>query len=358
MQRKRWKTGALVLFGVDVIMLVLILVNLTWILLDGLYSSHYVQDALQSVWPAAVAWYDPIHANFSFYDLFFVAVFVAELLIRWVIAALRGTYHRWWFYPFVHWYDTLGCIPVGSFRFLRVFRVVSMAFRLQRNQVIDFTRTYIFRQANKYYRIMVEELSDRVVLNVLDGLKKEVRGGSPLLDQVVRQSVAPRKADLARWLSDRIQVVLSEHYALYRPDLRNYVDARIESAVKENKEVANLKAIPILGNTIHQTLERAISDIVFQVLDGMIQDLASPQNKLIIEETTAVAMDAALFQESDYQLEQTIRSMTTEILDQIAARVRVQEWKLEEAREKEVRKRAKRLARIRKNKAAVKKSGG
>jgi hypothetical protein len=350
MKRGRWKSGELLLFGVDVIMLVLILVNLTWILLDGLYSSHYVRDAIGSVLPLVVQWYDPIHANFSFYDLFFVAVFVTELLIRWIVAAIRGTYHRWWFYPFIHWYDTLGCIPVGSFRFLRIFRIVSMVFRLQRNQVIDFTRTYLFRQGNKYYRILVEEISDRVVLNVLDGVRKEVRGGSPLVEQVVRNSIEPRKSDLARWLSDRIQVVVGEHYAVYRPDLRQYVDVRIESAVKENREVASLKSIPILGGTIHQTLERAIADIVFQVLDGMIRDLASPQSKVLIEETTGAALDVALFQESDLQLEQTIRTMTTEILDQIAERVKVQEWKVEEEREKAVRARAKRWAKIRRNK--------
>lgn len=350
MSRGRWKPGEAVLFGVDVVMLVLILVNLTWILLDGLYSSQFVRDGLVSFWPALVAWYDPIHANFSYYDLFFVAVFVTELLIRWAVAIVQRTYHRWWFYPFVHWYDTLGCIPVGSFRFLRVFRIVSMVFRLQRNQVIDFTRTYLFRQGNKYYRILVEEISDRVVLNVLDSVKQEVRGGSPLMEQVLRNSIAPRKSDLARWLSDRIQVVLTDHYAVYRPDLRQYVDARIEAAVKENREVAALQRIPLVGNSIQQTLERAISDIVFQVMDGMIRDLASPQNKLLIEETASIAMDAALFRESDDQLEMTIRTMTTEILDQVSDRVKVQEWKEREAFEKEVRERAKRWARIRKEK--------
>ncbi len=90
-------------------------------------------------------------------------------MIRWAVAIARGTYHRWFFYPFVHWYDLLGCIPVGSFRWLRILRVVSLMFRLQKMGVVDFRDTYIGRSVIKYYRILVEEVSDRVVINVLEG---------------------------------------------------------------------------------------------------------------------------------------------------------------------------------------------
>jgi len=348
MQLGRWKKAELIYFMVDMLMLSLILVNLAWILFDGLYASHLVRDTLLQIWPAFIEVYDPIHQNFSAFDLVFVAIFVTELLIRWAIAIWQGTYHKWWFYPFIHWYDTLGCIPVGSFRFLRVFRIVSILFRLQRNRVIDLTRTYVFRQGRKYYNIMVEEVSDRVVLNVLGGVRDEVHQGSPLADTILRDVVAPRKSDLAEWLSDRIQAVVTAHYGHYRPELRSYVDASIEKAVKDNPEVAALEAIPLIGSTIRQTLERSIADIVFRVLDGLVRDLASEGNKVVIEESAGVFLDTLLFEEEDTRLELAVRNMVIESLDRISEQVRVQQWKEQESREGEIRDRAKRIAAIRK----------
>ncbi len=342
------KRSELLAFAVDLLMLALILVNLGWILFDGFYSSHMIQEFFATYAEPFHQWYMPIHRNFSFYDSWFVLAFVTELLIRWFIAAWRGTYHKWWFYPFVHWYDTLGCIPVGSFRFLRILRLVSIAYRLQRNKIIDISRTYVYRQAVKYYRILVEEVSDRVVLNVLGGMRDEVSKGSPLTGRILNEVVQPRKADLVEWLSDRLQTVLSDHYGHYRPDLKDYVDERIEQAVSANKEISTLQAIPVVGSTIRHTLERAIADIVFRVVDDIVQDLSSSNNKVVIDELSGVLFDAILFEEDDERLERTVRSMLTESIDMVADEVNIQQWKLHEIRQEEVRARAKRIAAIRK----------
>ncbi|MBI1194113.1 MAG: hypothetical protein GC205_13220 [Bacteroidetes bacterium] len=342
-----WKRSELFMFLLDLVMLVLILFNLFWLLFDGLYSSHFVQEFFDAYWPAFHAFYLPVHQNFTFYDAWFVAIFLTELVIRWFIAAIRKTYHKWWFYPFVHWYDTLGCIPVGSFRFLRVLRIVSILYRLQRNRLIDLTKTYVFRQAKKYYSVLVEEVSDRVVLNVLSGMRDEVQKGSPLTDRILKEVVQPRKAELVDWLSDRIQAVLSVHYDNYRPDLRAYVDEKIERAVSENREIATLEAIPLLGGTIKSTLERAIADIVFRVVDGIVSDLASTNNKLLIDELSGVLFDAILFEEENDALELAVRGILLESLDLVSAEVGVQQWKVREEREAAIRERAKRIAAIR-----------
>ncbi len=341
------KRSELFLFLLDLVMLVLILLNLTWILFDGIYSSHYVQEFFARYAEAFNRAYLPIHQNFSYYDSWFVSIFITELLIRWAIAVLRKTYHKWWFYPFIHWYDALGCIPVGSFRFLRVLRIVSIAYRLQRNRIIDLTKTYFFRQGRKYYRVLIEEVSDRVVLNVLNGFRDEVLKGSPVRDRILRDVVQPRKGELVAWLSDRIQAVLTEHYGNYRPDLKSYVDTRIEKAVAENREISTLEAIPLIGGSIRKTLEHAIADIVFRVVDGIVADLSSSRNKVLIDELSGVILDAILFVEEDEGLEQTVRGMVTESIDLISREVDVQQWKLRESQEDEIRERAKRIAQIR-----------
>src|SRR5690606_42147929 len=54
--------------------------------------------------------------------LLFVSVYLTEFSIRWLVAIARRTHERWFYFPFVHWYDLLGCIPVGSFRWLQPSR--------------------------------------------------------------------------------------------------------------------------------------------------------------------------------------------------------------------------------------------
>src|SRR5699024_6365167 len=127
-------------------MMVLLLVNLSLIIFDWLFLTSFVKEFLFTHANSFYHYYNEnIHKNFLTIDLFFVAIFLTELLIRWGIAIRGHAYHRWFFYPFVHWYDTLGCIPIASFRFFRILRIVSIGYRLQRLSIIDLRKTYLFR---------------------------------------------------------------------------------------------------------------------------------------------------------------------------------------------------------------------
>ena len=58
------------------------------------------------------------------YDLAFVVIFLTEFCVRWVAAVVRKTYMRWYFFPFIHWYDLIGCIPLGGARIFRFLRII------------------------------------------------------------------------------------------------------------------------------------------------------------------------------------------------------------------------------------------
>ena len=133
----------LVWFAIDFLMLGLLIINLAFIIFDSVYGFDIVRNGLGSISPAINDFYQPIHNNFIVYDLAFVAVFLTEFMVRWVYAVKAKMYDRWYFYPFIHWYDIIGCIPVGSFRFLRILRVISIIYRLHQYKVIDVTQTKI-----------------------------------------------------------------------------------------------------------------------------------------------------------------------------------------------------------------------
>ena len=192
-------------FLIDVGMILLVIANLSLILFDWIYRVEAVQSAMETYTPDFYRFYsDSIHANFFEIDLAFVSVYLTEFVIRWAAAIARQTYHRWFFYPFVHWYDLLGCIPVGSFRWLRILRVVSLMYRLQKLGVVDFRDTAVGATVIKYYRILMEEISDRVVINVLDGAQREIRSGGAMMHRIEQDVLAPRRAQLVDYVAGRI----------------------------------------------------------------------------------------------------------------------------------------------------------
>ena len=100
------RSHQITLFLVDAIMLFLISVNLIWIIFDSLFVSDLFRSLLNGISPTFTSFYaSQIHPDFVTYDLMFVAVFITEFVLRWGVAIYQKTYHRWFFYPFVHWYD-------------------------------------------------------------------------------------------------------------------------------------------------------------------------------------------------------------------------------------------------------------
>ncbi len=323
---------------VDLIMMAILIANLLLILFDLLFSSSLVQNFFKTQTPDFYQFYlTRVHQDFFAIDMWFVAVFLLELFIRWGIAIKNHTYYKWFFYPFIHWYDVLGCIPVGSFRFLRVLRVISIVVRLQKLKIIDITRTYIFAGFNKYLNILTEEVSDRVVVNVLSGIQDEIEKGNPIATEILEKVVEPQKGVVVEWVSHRMQRVISDTYDSYRDDLRDYVQLRISEAVDDNQEITNIAKIPVMGPIIADNLQKAIYDIVYNVIDKLIQDLGSPQNKMIISDLAHLSLSAINMEEKDRQLDKVARSMVVQSLELIKDQVKVQQWKIKEEEEKEQR---------------------
>ncbi|MGO2055148.1 MAG: ion transporter, partial [Halomonadaceae bacterium] len=146
--------------GWDFFILTLVVINLALLLFDSLFLLGPINQGIASIAPGFHSFYDTtIHSRFIAIDLVFVSFFIADVLLGWSIAIAERRYHRWFFYPFVHWYDVLGCIPLAGFRLLRILRVVSLLNRLNRLGLIDVTRWDIYLFFAKYYDILLEELS-------------------------------------------------------------------------------------------------------------------------------------------------------------------------------------------------------
>ncbi|TNE75422.1 MAG: hypothetical protein EP339_09115 [Gammaproteobacteria bacterium] len=317
----------LIWFTIDFLMLGLLIINLALIIWDSIYGFIAIQNLLQEQVPAFRALYHPIHENFIFYDMVFVSIFLSEFFLRWGYAIKAGIYDRWYFYPFIHWYDLIGCIPVGSLRFLRILRVISIIYRLHQYKIIDITRSRIYRFVNFYYEAFMEELSDRIVLKVLSGVQQEVQRGSPLFDRIQQDILYPRREMLADWISSRVAEAASEGYIPNRGALRSYLEDRVDTALQQNLELSRLKFLPVVGPTIQETLEEAVGDIVANVIHQILEDLASATNHAFIEDIVNVFLPTPDQVEADDSQNEALINLILEIIDAIKEQVRVKYWR-------------------------------
>ncbi len=321
---------------IEVVMMSLLLINLGLIIFDWLFQSATIREWIVFISTDFHDWYAAtIHSDFLRIDLMFIAVFLAEFSVRWGVAIYKNRYKEWYYYPIVHWYDLVGCIPIGTLRFVRLLRVITILTRLHRLGLIDMTRNPIFDVLNKLLNILVDEVTDRVVLRILRNVRDEIESGTPVIDQILNDVIMPRRDLVVNWLSYRVQKIASHNFDQYRQDIRDYVDLRIEEAVDDNKELKQLQALPFVGPYTAKMIERATADIVFNVITGLLNDLGSPDNKELIEELTNIAFDDVLHDDDTTPLNRVISDLIVKSLDVVIAKVRLQEWKYSDIAENE-----------------------
>ncbi|GAA0350084.1 hypothetical protein GCM10009092_13100 [Bowmanella denitrificans] len=306
----------------DLVMLGLLILNLTLILFDSLYATELVRQSLNQVSPALLDWYKPVHANFILIDLVFVGIFLSEFVLRWAVAIYRKDYLRWYFYPFIHWYDLVGCIPVGGARFLRFLRIFSILYRLQKYKIIDIKDTALYRFFAFYYQVFVEEVSDRVVIKVLSDAQQDLRHGSPLLDDIITQVLAARRPVLCQWLAALL--VHSGHTLADEQSgevVRQHVQESVTKAVRDNPQVGRLRLVPVLGSGVEKMLENAVSGIVIETLANLLLDV-TPEK---IDQLLQHGLGASNQQEQ--ALDQEMLLVVDECLELLKLHVAKQRWK-------------------------------
>ena len=160
---------------------------------------------------------------------------------------------------------------------------------------------------------------------------------------VGREVVEPQREVLIDAITHRLQEATAKAYSSYQSDFRAYLEEVIAEAVDRNREINTISQIPGVGSTISQLLENAISDIVFNVVNRMMEDVASLDNDEVIAQITSISTDALLTPEYDRRLNRLSKSIVMQTLDVIKEHVQIQQWKIDEAPSARDRKLAKEM---------------
>lgn len=314
------------LLALDLVVLLLTCIDLLWLLLDALLLNTGLGVLLGRYSPALMERYrSEWHETLLVYDSFFTVFLVGELLLRWTVAVIRGTYHRWFFYPFANWYDVLGSIPLPQFRVLRLLRVVSILYRLHTLGVLNLAESRTFSALHRHYRIVLEELSDRIVINVLDGVQREISSGTPLTHRLAEDVLQPRRNVIVPWLADLLADTGSHAYGLHRERLAIYLDTVVHEAVAANPELQRLKKVLLaFGPGVEDQLQKIISGLLTQILDRALTDLGERGNAAV-QDVAGGLFDTVVLPHEER--DEAIRRIALDILEVVKAQVRLQQWK-------------------------------
>lgn len=326
------------LFWMDLSMLIIVFINLLYLLFGFLFRFSYFSSFIGHISIDFKDWYaSAVFPHVFEYDLVFVLIYVAELIFRWIRSIVRHKYDYWWFYPFVHWYDVIMCIPlISGYNFFAALRLFGLFYRFQRLGVFDITKTYVFKQTSIVSEVMVEEISDRVIAKMISMAQEEVQQGSPVLEKIVTNVIQPREEVIVNYLSARISEAVRVSYAENREELKRYIEKTIGEAVKENETVDKLRFLPGLGKVFQDMLDQAVADITFRTVDKLVKDLSDPENTHGVKEVTHGMI--ASFIERDKSGNEELNTMVIQILhdslEELKAKVLVKEWKIKDLEDK------------------------
>ncbi|WP_020405563.1 hypothetical protein [Hahella ganghwensis] len=309
-------------FVVDLLMLLLLAINLTLIIIDSVYRLDFIEGYIASnvsLLEPPLIW---LKEHFFAIDAIFVSIFLTEFCVRWIVAVKHTTYHRWFYYPFIHWYDLVGCIPLTGMRILRFLRVFSIIYRLHKYKIIDIRQSSIFQFFAFYYDVLLEELSDRVVIKVLNGIQQDIEDDNTLSHRIIEELVKPRLTRLttsAELITDSIaEAMHSEAEHPFSVQLRESVI----SAMRNNENLERLKRVPIVGEPLVEELEGAVAQMVIDTIARLIGELP----ELIQEDSLRASLRTG--EQAWDDLDKEILGLIHEILEFAKVQVSRQQWKV------------------------------
>ena len=316
----------------DIVMLIAISIDLLLISIDAILMSNFSYSA--AAWLTigdTLSWYrDTLHDPLRTAGGFFTLFLIFELLIRWAIAIKRKVYYRWFFFPFVHWYEVLGCFP--QLRALRLFRVVVIGRRLYQLGYQVLPQPWINR-IKFYINLLLEELSDRVILTTIQNFRQQLtdpKTHKSFIESTIARNRDEIEAALLSVLRQELAPKLQELATLTGGNvLATEVGNAIEEGLANTPELRRyLRMIPIAGTLIESQLQHVGHNVGENVVYALNKRLLDPERLDAL--MVAIASGVAKIDTDNTALNTLISSIIDDSLTEFEAQVKIQHWKHQE----------------------------
>ena len=259
-------------------------------------------------------------------EAWFIVFLIVELLIRWGIAIVQRHHQRWFFFPFIHWYEVLAIAP--QLRFLRLLRAGVIAYRLN-----ELGYSVIPENMRKklmfYYGVIMEELSDRVVITVLDNIKDEL-DHSTTHRKIIHNLVDHHRQLFAQALSEILQETLANELRVQQQTIAINVGQVVNQAIEDTPELTQiLRRLPIVGSILENQLQSIGQRLGENISLGLIQPLTEGSPSQPNPTYTLISKKISQINIENQSLEQLVESAVYESLASLRKQVKIKKWQLE-----------------------------
>lgn len=322
-RRPHWSGIIYDIFILIIIIVGLLLVGIDALLMSGVGSSLATWlGQLDALTHYRQVWHAPLLNVEDWITVFLIA----ELSLRWLLAIIQKRYHRWFIFPFAHWYEVLGCFP--AFRALRLLRAVVIARKLHQMgyQVVP---TRLLKFGRFYYNVLLEEISDRIVINVIDGIERELKQ-STTHSHLIRDLIDQHRSQIQAATAEVLQAGLAPALAQQQQQIERGVGAAVQRAIANTTELQQLlRLMPVIGGKIEQQVQSIGRQLAENIAHELAQpfsqptsanQLANPMLQQIAEQVAAIPIDTP-------KLEALAESLVYESLEMLRKQVSIQQWK-------------------------------
>lgn len=291
-------------------------------LTENKYIHHWADFAqLEVLRQDYIVWANPIVDKI---DNIFISYLVVELFVRWAMAIFSKQYQRWWFFPFAHWYEVLAIIPY--LRFLRLLRAVIIVYRLRQDghQVLP---AKLLAQSKFYYDVVMEELTDRIVLTVLSQVERELKTSTTHQD-LVHRIIEQHRTLFADALAASLQQSLTSVLTAQQQTIRENIGQIVHRAIDNTPELTQLlKLMPFVGNLIEQQIQAIGQRLGENISQGILEPFIAPArsqtaNPLLSEIATQVSQ----VQINSEKVDTLVASVVQDALQGIREQVKIKHW--------------------------------
>jgi hypothetical protein len=323
---KKGTWGWKVALGYDIFMMILIIINLFCLSANAILMSDFGGWLFDFIHlPELLQFYrNSLRPWVIITESWFTSFLVIELLARWVIAVLGQHHKRWFFFPFIHWYEILSIIP--QLRFLRLLRAGAIGYNLHQHDYKVIPDAW-YRRAKFYYHMVLEELTSRIVLTVLDGIKREL-STSTTHKKLIEDLVAHHRDMFAAALADILQESLGKELQAQKIMIAENVGDIVNRAIEDTPELTQLlRLIPIVGGRIEQQIQSIGQRLGENITLGLIEPFAyghkNEKNLAYLEISNKISQ--IQFENNTY-VEKLVESAVFESLEAIRKQVKVKQW--------------------------------
>lgn len=313
----------------DILMLGLLMIDLTLIFVDGVLMSALIANIATWVGfdTTLHTYYTQHHEALATIGGVFTLFWITELTVRWIIAIVNHTYHRWFFFPFVHWYEVLACFP--ALRALRLLRAVVIIKRLHKIGIKVIPQSWV-KSARFYCGVILEELSDRVILTAINNIREQIKGSKPH-EKLIQDAINKNRIVFENAILEILRAELSPKLSLafhgqMADQLSSDISLAVEQALIDTPELKKyLKLVPVAGNLIENQITA--------IGKNMAKNITISINSHLFHEKTLdalmvqIAKGVANVDTNHPALQELISRAAEDMLNAFEQQIKIQQWK-------------------------------